>query len=646
MYRGLKSSFTKYCLLIACAFITTNSIAEKRGLIIAIGDYPAEGLWPKISSSNDIPHVKNAYETLGFDESNIIILRDKDATREGILKAFQLLELQSEAGDQIFIHFSGHGQQTIDDNGDELDGLDEAIVPYDSPLNYDEKNYKGENLITDDEINDITYSIRKKLGSSGQLIIVMDSCHSGSGTRGAGRARGTDKIMASKSFKPKSRGKDTGLDLSRDEDDMAPMASFFGASSRELNYETLDDEINPVGSLTYAFSSIISKMKNSVSFEELYDRIKLKMKTLAPNQNPQWEGPQDVYFLGGEFTNDRILYEIESVNGDKVVANVGTLGDVFEGAIIELYSIDQVKVLATGEVVKSSLINSEILLDEIVKPDKNELLKLKVVERVAAPVKCNIQYNPEKLNKWEEIISNVTKESFVNIVEANADLFVKIENDELLLEDKLGQVIFQKPYRESRDERYTFQILKVLQAYMQGDFLRKFESKSDALNLDFEIIQVDCESNSKELSSIHDSSINVGSCIKIKVKNIGTKPSFYSIIDIQPDNVINVIIPAISLGYTATEYYLEPGDEFETQYSIEVGEPIGAEVMKLIASDKPLDLSGIISNNGSMSRGMGDNHQFEKLFSSTFQGNTRGAKVTRPTIEQVGTCTKYFEIIK
>ena len=223
-------------------------MAEKRGLIIAIGDYPTEGLWPKISSVNDIPHIKSAFNSLGFLDDNILIIKDDQATKAGILIAFQKLIDESNSGDLIFIHYSGHGQQTVDANGDEIDGLDEAIVPFDSPLNYDDLHYKGENLITDDEISVITLELRKKIGKQGQLVLVMDSCHSGSGTRGVGRSRGTDKIMAPDNYKPKSRGTESNMGITIDDDNIAPMASFFGASSRELNYETLDDQIKPVGS--------------------------------------------------------------------------------------------------------------------------------------------------------------------------------------------------------------------------------------------------------------------------------------------------------------------------------------------------------------------------------------------------------------
>ena len=621
-------------------------MAEKRGLIIAIGDYPTEGLWPKISSVNDIPHIKSAFNSLGFLDDNILIIKDDQATKAGILIAFQKLIDESNSGDLIFIHYSGHGQQTVDANGDEIDGLDEAIVPFDSPLNYDDLHYKGENLITDDEISVITLELRKKIGKQGQLVLVMDSCHSGSGTRGVGRSRGTDKIMAPDNYKPKSRGTESNMGITIDDDNIAPMASFFGASSRELNYETLDDQIKPVGSLSYAFASIVSRMKSTFSYNELFERIKLKMKSIAPNQNPQWEGPEDVYFLGGEVTKEMILYTVESINEDKVIASMGTLSEVYNGSVVEVFSVDQIKVIGTGEVTAAYLTNSEITLDELIDVEEGELLQIKVIEYVAAPVTCQVSYDSNKLADWSEIVIDVINELYIEEVVSNASIFIIVEDDVLKLKDKQGMVIYQKPYREGRSERYVFQIKKVIMSYMQGEYMREFESESQNLIVDFDIVEVDCSSKSVVNKSIHNSNIAVGSCIRIKVKNNGIKPAYFSVLDIQPDNVINLVIPAVSLGYTASEYYLEPGQEFETNYSIEIGEPYGVEVMKLIATDEPLDLSGIMSTNGSLSRGAAKSHSFENLFSSTFKNNTRGAKVKKPTVEEVGITTKYFKIIE
>src|SRR5690606_38059030 len=173
----------KYITLLALLFSIQLFSSEKHALIIAIGDYPAEGGWSQISSANDVPLIKSALLTQGFAESNITTLIDNQATKQGIEDAFTALAKRIKKGDIVVIHYSGHGQQIFDDNGDEVDGLDEAIVPYDAFVKYT-NNYKGENHLRDDELGNIIANFRNKLGENGQLLVILDSCHSGSATRG------------------------------------------------------------------------------------------------------------------------------------------------------------------------------------------------------------------------------------------------------------------------------------------------------------------------------------------------------------------------------------------------------------------------------------------------------------------------------
>jgi metacaspase-1 len=76
-----------------------------------------------------------------------------------------LVEGSSE-GDSLVFHFSGLGAQVADDDGDELDGYDEAICPMDS-------FQKGP--ILDDEINE---TMVRPLVHGVKLHAVVDACHS------------------------------------------------------------------------------------------------------------------------------------------------------------------------------------------------------------------------------------------------------------------------------------------------------------------------------------------------------------------------------------------------------------------------------------------------------------------------------------
>ena len=66
----------------------------------------------------------------GFQEENITVLMDDGRhtrpTRENILAAYKKVVAESQSGDVVFCHYSGHGGKLRDDNGDEKDGYDEV----------------------------------------------------------------------------------------------------------------------------------------------------------------------------------------------------------------------------------------------------------------------------------------------------------------------------------------------------------------------------------------------------------------------------------------------------------------------------------------------------------------------------------------
>jgi hypothetical protein len=87
-------------------------------------------------------------------------------TKDNIRMAMHWLVQGCSYGDSLVFHFSGLGAQIPDDDGDELDGFDEALCPMDS-------FQKGP--ILDDEINE---TIVRPLVPGAKLHAVVDACHS------------------------------------------------------------------------------------------------------------------------------------------------------------------------------------------------------------------------------------------------------------------------------------------------------------------------------------------------------------------------------------------------------------------------------------------------------------------------------------
>lgn len=95
------------------------------------------------------------------DASDQMVLPDSLGSREGFQQGAQQLARMARPQDVVVVFFSGHGQQVPDDNGDEMDGLDETIVFFDGALR-------------DDEVVAALAPIQAET-----VILALDSCHSG-----------------------------------------------------------------------------------------------------------------------------------------------------------------------------------------------------------------------------------------------------------------------------------------------------------------------------------------------------------------------------------------------------------------------------------------------------------------------------------
>ncbi len=108
-----------------------------------------------------------------FNTKNIRTLIDEEVVKSKVVPAMKWLLKDAKANDRLVLHFSGHGSQIADVDGDENEGFDELICLHDMDFN-DPSTY-----LLDDELRKWSQG----LPAGAQLTIVFDSCHSGSGTR-------------------------------------------------------------------------------------------------------------------------------------------------------------------------------------------------------------------------------------------------------------------------------------------------------------------------------------------------------------------------------------------------------------------------------------------------------------------------------
>lgn len=250
---------------------------------------------------NDVHNVqKFITERYGYQLDDIVMLTDdnNDArtmpTRDNIIKAMKWLVDGAQRDDALFFHYSGHGTQTEDMDGDEQDGQDEAICPVD---------YETAGLLIDDDIHEL---LVRPLPSGCRLTAIFDSCHSATvmdlpyvyatdgtvkepdllaeasqGLLGTGMdiLRGdTGGIMTSLFGAAKSAWAANKAEekTKRTKTSPADVVMWSGCKDNQTSADTQEDG-EATGAMSYAFISALNKRPNQ-SYQELLIAIRDEMK--------------------------------------------------------------------------------------------------------------------------------------------------------------------------------------------------------------------------------------------------------------------------------------------------------------------------------------------------------------------------------
>jgi hypothetical protein len=112
---------------------------------------------------NDAKDMESIARSTGFQTTTLLT---RDATASNFSRQMALAAETLQPGDFLLLTYAGHGGQIPDVNGDEDDGKDETWVLYDR-------------MLIDDEL----YSICGKFNAGVRIVMVSDSCHSGTMAR-------------------------------------------------------------------------------------------------------------------------------------------------------------------------------------------------------------------------------------------------------------------------------------------------------------------------------------------------------------------------------------------------------------------------------------------------------------------------------
>jgi hypothetical protein len=301
-------------ILAALSLLSLTVMAKDKALLIGIDHYQISE-FDIDGCENDTQLLREfLISKLGFKADDIKILVNKQATEANIRSSVESWLIEGTGpGDRVFFAYSGHGTRVPDVSGDEtLDGMDEALAVYD--VTPEQPYVKGSPVIPvsgyllDDEISQWIANLYGR-----QVVMLFDSCHSGTISRAMDNSSGIDsrflrfrddkdqrdkKDVYSPDYNksPKSRDVDTVTEgfldkvingvvvisaAGADQEAFPIFASKYGRKQGALTFLFVEEQLGgliPIENLQNALSSGMEELKRS--------------RLLSKGRNGEYQSPQ------------------------------------------------------------------------------------------------------------------------------------------------------------------------------------------------------------------------------------------------------------------------------------------------------------------------------------------------------------------
>jgi hypothetical protein len=233
--------------------------ARRVGVFIGVSEYTDERIRDLTVCHRDASEMAKVLREHGQIGQGWVLL-DKDATRANIEQTIRSRVASStRPGDSVIIYWSGHGSRCADDGGDEKDGFDEFLVPYDG--NLDSVATIRKTMIMDDTFGRWIQELDGR-----RVVLVLDTCHSGGQSSG-------QKAIAQASAAPAPIEFDfLDGELARIKDigqrDTALLAS---STSSQVSFERKEGDLS---TMTYFLVQQLQSADGPVTVTEAYSRLK------------------------------------------------------------------------------------------------------------------------------------------------------------------------------------------------------------------------------------------------------------------------------------------------------------------------------------------------------------------------------------
>jgi len=278
-------------------------------LLVGINDYPPP-LSRLAGCLNDVEAFANFLRSQ-VDRSlgvylQLLILGDDQATRQAVIESFRSHLARAQRGDVALFYFSGRGSQAPAPQEFwhvEPDRLNETLVCYDSrsPGGWD---------LADKELDKL---IEQVAAGGAHTVVILDCCHSGSGTRGISvrsdgrrapldnRTRPASSCLVWQDDKDGASGAPGPAEVAASWTVGRHMLLAACRENEEAGEYVSDD--GPRGAFSYFLLVSLETRPGQQTYRDLMSRTSALVRSVVPYQTPQLEATHsedlDLVFLDG-----------------------------------------------------------------------------------------------------------------------------------------------------------------------------------------------------------------------------------------------------------------------------------------------------------------------------------------------------------
>lgn len=565
-------------------------------------------------------------------------------THKNIVDAFGKLESISQPGDQIYIHYSGHGGRaaTTPEFADVKgpNGVDEVLVPMD--LGTSEGNYLRD--------TELCFLLKRLVDRERLVTIVLDSCHAGGATRAPLIDPSHTKGGVRGLYDPEGR-----LEALSEVDETPRLASSLVATPAQLKqaWQLPDENARSVesgggwmleprgyvllaacrqteyaneypfdgkeknGALSYWLLDSLKQMGPGFTYKLLHDRINAKVKGQFPAQTPQLQGEVNrIVFGRDEVVFQHAVSVIRNDGEDEIILNAGQAHDVQPGAmfnIFALYETDFTNLnarIAVAEVTESGAASSKAKIlnslgNSAIEPGCQAVLFDRGSMRLRRRVRLKPVNGAATNDAVVEVIADINRilkeepNGFIQLAgnDEPVDFVVTIKGRNFAICDA-GGIEIEDLFPDIEVEEQDAAIALVhrlihLSKYFNVRELDNDESHSPLA--DKLLVEI---TGSSDRSNNGIATVKNGDVAVLHVQNKSNEVLNVSVLDLQPDWAINQIYPRGG-AFEA----LDPGQKFNLPVRVRLpqGYKKGTDVLKVFATIDPtsfrwLELPAFVSD--------------------------------------------------